>query len=76
MAIWTNFRLGELFRRLADLRAMLGEPDPNADPQLVAELARRDAAARHQGRDAGYDPTYDPAHDPYLSHAAEQGPEA
>ncbi|MFL6125475.1 hypothetical protein [Actinophytocola sp.] len=71
MALWTNFRIMELFRRLADLRAMLGEPDPNADPQLVAELARRDAAARHQGRDAGYDPT----HDPYLSHTAEQGPE-
>jgi hypothetical protein len=65
MTTWTRARLTELLRRAADLRAMLGEPDPSADPQLVAEAQRREAALRHQGRDAGYDPTYDPAHDPY-----------
>jgi hypothetical protein len=66
MTLWTRARLMELLRRSADLRAMLGEPDPNADPQLVAEAHRREAALQHQGRDAGYDPTYDPAHDPYY----------
>lgn len=69
MTSWTRARLMELLRRAADLRAMLGEPDPNADPQLIAEAHRRQAAFQHQGRDAGYDPTYDASHDPY------QGPE-
>ena len=72
MTAWTLARLMDLLRRAADLRALLGEPDPNADPQLVAELQRREAAAQHQGLDAGYDPTYDPDHDPYRpQHGAE-----
>lgn len=68
MTAWTLARLTDLLRRLADLRTMLGAEDPNADPQLIAELHRREAAAQHQGRDAGYDPTYDPEHDPYQPH--------
>lgn len=72
MTTWTRARLMDLLRRAADLRAMLGEPDPNADPQLVAEAHRREAAVRHQGRDSGYDPTSDPTSDPYEPH---HGPE-
>ena len=64
MTIWTRARLDELRHRAADLRAMHGEPDPFADPQLQAEAHRREAALLNQGEDTGYDPTHDPYRDP------------
>ena len=59
MAIWTPARIAELLRHAAILRAQLGHPDLDADPQLVAELHRQ-ADAQHHGRDADDDPTHDP----------------
>ncbi len=79
MAIWTPARIAELLRHAAILRAQLGHPDLDADPQLVAELHRQ-AAAERQGRDAGDDPNHDPTFDPMDDPARElyqpqQGPE-
>ena len=65
MVVWTYARLLQLRYRVADLRAALGDPSSDADPAVLAELARQHAAAQNLGEDPGYDPTYDPAHDPY-----------
>lgn len=67
MTVWTYALLMQLRYRAAELRAALGEPSSDADPAVLAELARQHAAARHLGEDPGYDPTYDPAHDPYRA---------
>lgn len=67
MTVWTYALLMQLRYRVADLRAALGEPSSDADPAVLAELARRHAAAHNLGEDPGYDPTYDPAHDPYRA---------
>lgn len=79
MTVWTYTQLMHLRYRVADLRAALGEPNTDADPALLAELARQHAAAQNLGEDPGYDPTYDPTHDPHQTAAldpdADHGPQ-
>ena len=75
MTVWTYALLMQLRYRIADLRAALGEPSNDADPAVLAELARQYAAAHHLGEDPGHDPTYDPYRAPERNPYPDYGPE-
>jgi hypothetical protein len=65
---WTQQEIADLFRRAAELGAIVNNPDLN--PQQRAEQARLWAAHVNQGEDANPDPTYDPTHDPHRDPTA------
>ena len=73
MAVWTYARIVLLRRRVAELRAHLGDPNPDADAdlELLAGWERLHAAAHNAEPTTGQGAVDDPAHDPAVDHGAE-----